>query len=528
MVAKDLHGSMTASRDEIEWSKLQDAKGNREYINAALQACQWEPAGSVQEVTNRFRESTGVWNSSASAFSKIHMTIEDFRGGVDSVSNESKRKVISPQFEVCIAPMRIVTGWDGQEDAGEVEEHVVFTRTRVTIPAGHSFQMVGSIPANVAKPPGKNRFLLLRYDWFVDDNNQLASYPPLHPHHTMASPIGYPAIAGLSAFDPFVIPTMGVEALEQLDAHVYIGPMPEGMCASNGSSSESNDSTGVRIVCDTQFNIVNNVTGRTHPMLLPSGADLASATRIDNVMEDAEYTGHFVSMRQYLLSKPLSRGGAAVTAQWPFHWMMDKAYQLAIPPASGPSFAAHSYSNPKSGLATGNTLHWHPMVTGEMWFITGQHISELVPPNFYSHIHEPFTSKKYQQSGYELSAPSDFVADGSEGMGAMGDVGPVLLDGTGWSVDELKAYLNARLHTGSLRCIWHIRDATQSDGPDVSLPNVLDTRTPSTLCMKVHIDEGTAVTVIAFYDNNTLPDYYGMDSIIQSEFLFDDDPFGED
>lgn len=40
-------------------------------------------------------------------------------------------------------------------------------------------------------------------------------------------------------------------------------------------------------------------------------------------------------------------------------------YQLTIPPSDGPSFAAHSYTNPLGGALLSNGVHLHPGVETE-------------------------------------------------------------------------------------------------------------------------------------------------------------------
>lgn len=113
----------------------------------------------------------------------------------------------------------------------------------------------------------------------------------------------------------------------------------------------------------------------------------------------------------------------------------------------------------------------------------------------------------------------------SGSMGQIGISGPVVLNGTGYSLASLKRYISARLPEGALHCIYHSQVQWLDDGSMVSLPATLDESTPLSQCSVATVGDREAVTHFAFYENNDLGEYYAVHAGINSYFMFDDDPF---
>jgi hypothetical protein len=493
---------------------------------AALKACKWEPGGNVQDISNTYRESGGAWKAGTGG--DIHAYTTSYAPnatGVPANLTGGKGFIIedyaAAQCEVCFAPKRLISGWDGQTDAGEVEESLVFTRIRaVTIPATSNFEYTW-ISAGVPEAPGTRRFVGLKFEMFLDDAFEPFSFPPFHAHHAQASPLNYPAVDGLSNFEPFNAISYPVENLLHPNGHLKIGPT-----AANWHCAPPSSSTADALeLCDDFFKLVDRTTRKAYPWYLPAGADLLVTARMENVGA-ADIVGQVVSMRQYLRSEPVSPGGSPIRPSWNFMWKIDPNTQLAIPPAAGPSFAAVSYPNPRAGVLLDNGGHEHPGVGNELWFIVGPHLSELIPSEFLQYIHEPTRSYSFRVSGDELSVvTSDLGELPPSDMGAMGDIKSIVLEGTGYSMGDLKAHIHAALPVDSLRCIYRSEPEEVIDGVKVSSGIVLDPSTPFVNCSRVHVAEGAFVTIFGLYDNSTQPSYYGMHTSITSDMVFDDDPF---
>jgi hypothetical protein len=496
----------------ISFEEVSDGAANRRRIDAELHACKWEAAGDVAEATSMTRESAGPWSSSKSIF---HPSIQ-----VGPIEGENKNLMSMP-VEVCVLPARTLIGW-ANDPNGESEEILSFMRVRdITIPAGESLVYNNLMPPVPKVPPGSNRFIGFSLDWLVDESGTFATYPPLHPHHTSAHALNYPAIDGLKAYDPFIYLSLPIDALRSNvpkfngTATTVFGrkTIPPGI--SSFCDPPEGDVALNRPLCDAVFNVPRN------PSSLPDGADQMSIARFDNINSSVAFTGSLVFTRQFLISKPVAAGGAAITPAWNFQWKTGEGVLLQIPPDAGPSFAAHTYIMPRSGKATGNSPHMHNGVETQVWFIVGAHVSELVPSFLKSYIHEVHHFGEYRYGGSELTRTVD---------SPYGDTGTVLLAGSAYEDDlsGLKQYVTSSLPDSSmLRCMWKSNAEWLDDGTMVSLPDSLvETVTPKEFCQTVHVTAGTPMTVLSFFENNgRVDDWYTMHTYIQSTVAFDDDPF---
>jgi hypothetical protein len=194
---------------EVSADDLANPVFNKAHIEAALASCKWESAGSIAQLTNNYRESSGVWNSSYSIFHPFGIidtysvgAAPDTKGGMAATQRVIVEDIgHDAATEVCFAPLSKVTGLDSK--GGEAIEHIAFTRTKpITIPVGMTLEF-SWVPATPAPEPGTNRYALLFFDWLIDEDGEYASYPPLHPHHTEATAVNYPSAEGLSDYAPF-------------------------------------------------------------------------------------------------------------------------------------------------------------------------------------------------------------------------------------------------------------------------------------------------------------------------------------
>lgn len=511
----------------VSFDDMKAPSDNRKRIEAAMAACTWEDAGSIAELTATYRKSDGVWLSEDCKWGTPHFPAAYIgvpSGGMPTRSGPLQKTDIktSARVEVCFAPPTAVTGWaDPTRDAdptGTWEERLVFTRIPdLTIPPGESLEL-DFVPAVAESMPNTNRFLGLHYGWMYDANGEPASYPPLFPHHTSADMINYPPVdAVLSTSDPFIYLSLGKDALSSQIikfngtqtmnfGRLTYKPSPTDFC--KPPEGETN-----RPLCDSAFQLIDK------PTLMPAEADAFDGTRIDNMNKSVPFSGAFVLARQYLFTMPAHESSADIKPYWEFLWKTGEGVLLNIPPARGPSFAAHTYVVPRSGSAFKNGPHTHGGVQTDVWFVVGANVSELVPSEFKSYIYRAHHFGKYRDGGFELTAP---VAS------PYGDTGPVMLAGTGYEDDNgqaIREYVRASLPDPTmLKCIWHSVAYRLADGTVIDEAPQLDASTPDCAAIR-GIAAGTPVTVFSFFESSVEPDWYTMHTLIKSEMLFDDDPF---
>ena len=64
MPAERAVDTMTEPRAEVDFATFNDGDKRMKFVMEAYEACQWDPAGSMMDVTNTYRELQGAWNSS--------------------------------------------------------------------------------------------------------------------------------------------------------------------------------------------------------------------------------------------------------------------------------------------------------------------------------------------------------------------------------------------------------------------------------------------------------------------------------
>ena len=169
---------------------------------------------------------------------------------------------------------------------------------------------------------------------------------------------------------------------------------------------------------------------------------------------------------------------------------------------------------------TSNYPHMHNNVDTQVWFIVGAHIASLVPRSYASYIHPVHHFGAYRYGGDELTATSD---------SPNGDTGPVVLAGSEYddNLSGLKDYVISALPDRSmLTCMYQSNTEWLDDGTMIALPMILDESTPAETCRKVHVDRGTPVSILSFFENSTHEgDWYAVHTTVRSSVIFDEDPF---
>lgn len=197
-------------------------------------------------------------------------------------------------------------------------------------------------------------------------------------------------------------------------------------------------------------------------------------------------------------------------------------------------------------LRTSARAQIHEGVKSQAWFVVGAHIADIVPPEFKSYLSEPHYHGSYRDGGFELTSPSlspnhNMTLGPDAPPMLLGlDASPIMLRGTQYELEQLKAYVRAQLPEASmLRCVWQTKMVFDDAGHPVSMPIELDeTHTTQDRCNEVHAAAGTPITVIGFFENslagsaysctevNVDPScFYGMHVSINSDVHFDNDPY---
>ena len=97
-----------------------------------------------------------------------------------------------------------------------------------------------------------------------------------------------------------------------------LGPGPEVFC-DPPPGSPSTDRVFCEEADDEHSGLGTVYQADANKWLVPAGADLFVYSRVDNVEDGPNarnFSGSLISMRQYLIAKPPSKGGAALQPAW--------------------------------------------------------------------------------------------------------------------------------------------------------------------------------------------------------------------